>query len=160
MISSVMHIDAPRDQVFSVLTDYERYREWFPGCEHSEIVSRTAGSVDAEFIINMIRRVKVGMRFKAQPTRLLSFHMISGRDLKSYSGSYRLLDSSDGKATKLVAEMRIEIYAMVPRFVIHHFARKSMDDTGNCLRRFVKRHGGGLQSAEIHRVYDIGNSRM
>jgi ribosome-associated toxin RatA of RatAB toxin-antitoxin module len=139
MIRAVLHIEASREHVFATLTDYPRYKEWFPGCEHSTIISRTGGSVDAEFIINRMKRVKVWMRFEAQPTRALSFRMISGRDLKSYSGSYRLMDSPDGKGTIVIAEMRIEVAVMVPSFVVNHVARKSIDDTGNSLRRYLKR---------------------
>ena len=139
MIRSVLHIEAPRDQVFAVLTDYPRYREWFPGCEHSAVVAKMDGSVEAEFVINIVRRVRIGMRFVAQPSRTLSFRMIKGRDLRSYSGSYRLADSADGRGTTLIAEMRVELNSFVPGFVVSHFARRSMDETGASLKRHLER---------------------
>jgi ribosome-associated toxin RatA of RatAB toxin-antitoxin module len=106
MIKSTLHINAPRDKVFAVLTDYSRYREWFPGCE---------------------------------PARTLTFRMVRGRDLRSYSGSYRLADSADGRGTVLVAEMRIELNTMVPGFIVNHFARKSIDQTGTSLKSHLAR---------------------
>jgi uncharacterized protein YndB with AHSA1/START domain len=139
MIRSVLHIDAPRETVFAVLTDYSRYREWFPGCEHSAVVAHRDGIVEAEFILNMSKKVKVGMRFEAQPATILRFHMISGKDLKSYSGSYRLSDSANGRGTVVVAEMRIELAIMIPTFVVDYFAKQSMDHTGNSLRRYLNR---------------------
>ncbi len=137
MITSVLRFEAPRDCVFAVLTDYQRYKEWFPGCEVSAVVSRMDGSVDAEFVINMVRKVRVGMRFEAQPTHGLKFHMVHGKDLRSYSGSYRLVESADGKGTTVFAEMEIDVGAMVPQFIVDYFARKSIDDTGRSLRRYI-----------------------
>jgi len=139
MIRSVLHIDAPRNEVFAILADYSRYREWFPGCERSTIVSGAGESVDAEFVINMFGKVKVGMRFKAEPARTLRFHMISGKELRSYSGSYRLTDSADGKGTVVIAELEIGLRVFVPAFIINHYAKKSMDDTGRSLKQYLRR---------------------
>ena len=148
MIKTVLHIDAPRERVFAILADYRRYKEWFPGCEHSTIVSDAGRSVDAEFVINMFGRVKVGMRFDAQPTQALSFRMISGREVKSYRGSYRLMDAKDGRGTIVIAEMKIELGVFVPAFIINHYAKKSMDETGRSLGRYVKRLS--LAAPETH----------
>ncbi len=139
MITSVLYFEAPRDRVFAVLTDYPRYKEWFPGCEDSAVVSSMEGSVDAEFVINMVKRVRVGMRFEAQATHVLKFHMVHGKDLRSYSGSYRLVESADGKGTTVFAEMKIDVGAMVPQFIVDYFAKKSIDDTGRSLRRYIGR---------------------
>jgi hypothetical protein len=88
----------------------------------------------------MVKRVKVGMRFEAQPIQILRFRMISGRDLKSYSGSYRLTDSADGRGTVVMAEMKIEVAVMIPTFVVDYVARQSIDHTWNSLRRYLGRH--------------------
>ncbi|HYK89946.1 MAG TPA: SRPBCC family protein [Acidobacteriota bacterium] len=139
MIRSVLHIEAPRDHVFAVLADYQRYKEWFPGCEQSAVVSRADGRVDAEFVLNLVKKVRIGMRFEAQPTRTLRFHMIAGKDLRSYSGSYRLVDSAHGRGTIVIAEMWIDIGIFVPQFIIEHVAKKSMNETFLSLRRYISR---------------------
>ncbi len=138
MIRSVLRINAPRERVFAILSDYRRYKEWLPGCEHSAVVSEAERSVDVELVINMFGRLKVGMRFEAEAGQVLTFRMISGTGPKSYVGSYRLKDASDGRGTILVAEMRIELAVFVPSFIINHYARRSMDETGRSLNRYLK----------------------
>ena len=155
MIKTVLHIDAPRERVFAILADYPRYKEWFPGCEHSKVVSDDGSCADAEFVMNLFGRIRLGMRFDARPTQELRFHMIRGRQPKAYSGSYLLRDSADGKGTILMAEMRIELDSFVPAFIVRHYARKSMDDTGRSLRRYLKRTLQPAQpdnSGDTHRI--------
>jgi len=49
--------------------------------------------------------------FESQGTQSINFHMISGKDLKAYTGSYRLMDSATGR-TVLVAELDVDVGGM------------------------------------------------
>ncbi len=139
MIKAVLNIEAPREHVFSILTDYPSYKQWLPGCEQSNVVAARGDSVDTDIVINSMKKMKLGLRFEAQPTQSLNFHMTSGKDIKSYVGSYRLMDAADGKGTVVIAEMEIDAGAMVPKFMVDRIAKKSIDDTGNALKEYVKK---------------------
>lgn len=139
MIKAVINLEAPREQVFSILTDYPHYNQWLPGCEKSDIVGSSGGTVDADIVINSMKRMKMGLRFEAQPTQSLNFRMISGKDMKSYAGSYRLMDAADGRGTVIITEMEIDAGAMVPRFMVDRIAKKTIDDTGTALRAYLKK---------------------
>ncbi len=136
MIKAVINVEAPRDHVFRVLTDYPQYRKWLPGCEKSEVTTRTGNTADTDIVINSMRRMQVGLRFEAQPTQLLSFRMLSSKDLKAYNGCYRLMDAADGKGTVVIAEMEID--ASVPKFLLDRVAKKSMEETGNALKQYIR----------------------
>jgi carbon monoxide dehydrogenase subunit G len=139
MIKAVINLEAPREHVFMILTDYRSYTKWLPGCEQSEIVSTSGETVDTDLVINSMKKMRLGLRFEAQPTQSLSFRMISGKDMKSYAGSYRLMDAADGKGTVVITEMEIDAGAMVPKFMVDRIAKKSIDDTGNALKEYVKK---------------------
>jgi carbon monoxide dehydrogenase subunit G len=138
MIKAVINVEAPRQHVFSILTDYSRYKEWLPGCEQSTVVSSGAESTDTEIVINSMKRMRLGLRFEAHPAQSLNFRMISGKDIKSYAGSYRLMDSADGQGTVVIAEMEIDAGAMVPKFMVDRVAKKSIDETGAALKKYVR----------------------
>jgi carbon monoxide dehydrogenase subunit G len=138
MIKAVINVEAPRHHVFSILTDYGRYKEWLPGCEQSNIVTSSGTSTDTEIVINSMKKMKLGLRFEAQPSQSLNFRMISGKDIKSYAGSYRLMDSANGQGTVVIAEMEIDAGAMVPRFMVDRVAKKSIDETGIALQKYVR----------------------
>lgn len=138
MIRTVINVPAPRPQVFHALTDYPRYREWVPGCEQCNIVSQSGNSAETRIIMNAMKRIELGLRFEAQPTQTISFRMVKGKDLKSYSGTYRLMDAADGTGTVVIAELDIEVGMMVPKFVVDRVARKMMDETGAALRKHLQ----------------------
>jgi uncharacterized protein YndB with AHSA1/START domain len=136
MIKAVINVEAPRDQVFHVLTDYPQYKKWLPGCEKCDVTASTGNTADTEIVVNGMKKMKMGLRFEAQPTQLLSFRMLSSTDLKAYSGCYRLMDAADGKGTVVIAEMEID--ASVPKFMLDRVAKKSMEETGNALRQYIR----------------------
>jgi uncharacterized protein YndB with AHSA1/START domain len=136
MIKAVINVEAPRDHVFHVLTDYPQYKKWLPGCEKCEITASTGNTADTEIVVNSMKKMKMGLRFEAQPTQMLSFRMLRSTDLKAYSGCYRLMDAADGKGTVVIAEMEID--ASVPKFMLDRVAKKSMEETGNALRQYIR----------------------
>jgi carbon monoxide dehydrogenase subunit G len=138
MIKAVINVEAPRDHVYSILTDYAQYRKWLPGCEESNLLSSSGNTAETQITINSMKKMTLGLRFEAQPTQALNFRMIRGKDMKSYVGSYRLMDSADGKGTVVIAEMEIDAGAMVPKFMVDRIAKKSIDDTGNSLKQYAK----------------------
>ncbi len=139
MIKAVLNVEAPREHVFSILTDYSHYKQWLPGCESSNVVSSSGDTADTDIVINSMKKMKMGLRFEAQPTQSLNFRMTSGKDMKSYVGSYRLMDSADGKGTVVIAEMEIDAGAMVPKFMVDRIAKKSIDDTCSALKEYIRK---------------------
>jgi carbon monoxide dehydrogenase subunit G len=138
MIKAVINVEAPREHVYSILTDYPQYKKWLPGCESSSLLSSSGNVAETEIVVNSMKKMKMGLRFEAQPSQSLQFRMTSGKELKAYSGSYRLMDAADGKGTVVIAEMEIDAGAMVPKFMVDRVAKKSIDDTGNALRQYAK----------------------
>ena len=138
MIKAVINVAAPRHQVFGILSDYPNYRQWVPGCEQCKVVSASGESADIEITINSMKRIELGVRFEAQPASVLSFRMTKGKELKAYSGTYRLMDSTDGSGTVVIAELEIDVGMMVPRFMVDKMTRKMMDETGVALRKYIQ----------------------
>lgn len=138
MIKAVIYVSAPRPAVFSVLTNYPQYRTWLPGCEQSEVIKREGNTTDTEIVIRSMKTMRIGLRFEASQDQLLSFHMISGQDMKAYDGSYRLMDAADGDGTVVVAELEIDAGPMAPRFLVDRFAKKAIDDTGKALGSYLR----------------------
>ena len=136
MIRSVINVEAPREHVFRVLTDYSQYKKWLPGCEKCDIAASTGNAVDADIVINGMKKMRMKIRFDAQPSQLLSFKMISSKDLNAYNGCYRFMDAADGKGTVVIAEMEVD--AGVPKFLLDRVVKNTMEETGNALKKFIR----------------------
>ena len=138
MIKAVINVPAPRQQVFGVLSDYPNYKHWVPGCEKSSVVASNGTTADTEITINSMKRIELGLRFEAQPSQVLTFRMTRGKELKAYSGTYRLMDSTDGAGTVVIAELDIDVGMMVPKFMVDKMTRRMMDETGAALRKYLQ----------------------
>jgi len=138
MIKAVINVPAPRQMVFSVLTDYPGYRNWVPGCEQCAVLSQSGNSAEAQIVVSSMKRIEMSLRFEAQPIQSLSFRMVKGKDVKAYSGTYRLMDATDGKGTVLIAELEIDAGMMVPKFIVDRMSKKMIDDTGSALRKHMQ----------------------
>jgi carbon monoxide dehydrogenase subunit G len=138
MIKAVLNVPAPKQLVFSALTDYSGYKNWVPGCEQCTVTSQSGNSSDAQIVVNSMKRIEMALRFEAQPIQALSFRMTKGKELKAYSGTYRLMDATDGNGTVVIAELEIDAGMMVPKFMVDRMSKKMIDDTGNALRKHLE----------------------
>ena len=138
MIKSVIHIESPRDFVFAVFSEYANYKLWLPNCEKSEVVATTGNSSDLDLVVNSMKRMSMVLRFDAVPTQVLNFEMIKGSDIKAYAGSYRLMDSADGRGTVVMAELEIDAGAMAPKFLVDRMAKRAVEETGTALKQYIK----------------------
>jgi len=138
VIKSVIHIESPRDFVYAVFTEYANYRLWLPNCEKSEVVASRENSADLDLVVNSMKRMNMVLRFEGVPTQVLNFEMVKGSDLKAYEGSYRLMDSADGRGTVVMAELDIDAGAMAPKFLVDRMAKKAVEETGAALKQYIK----------------------
>lgn len=141
MIKAVVNIEVSAQNVFNALTDYPRYKEWIPGCEKCMVTSSSGNAADTDIVVTGIKRIDMGLHFEAQPPHALSFRMTRGKDLKTYAGTYRLMDAADGKGTVMVAELDIDLGGMVPKFMVDKMTRKMIDDLVASLKKFILSKG-------------------
>lgn len=136
MIRNTVFIPAPRQLVFSVLTDYPKYIEWLPGCERCSVTSVKGISTYTRIVLNMARRLQLDLRFDAESDHILRFELTDARELKTYAGSYRLVDAADRKGTVLFTELDVEVRSF-PRFLTDGVARKSVEQAGMALHQYI-----------------------
>ena len=59
MIKAVINVPAPRQMVYSVLTDYAGYRNWVPGCEQCTVLSQSGNSAETQIVVNSMKRIEM-----------------------------------------------------------------------------------------------------
>ena len=147
MVKSVIQVDAPRTRVFSILTDYPRYQEWVAGCTSSTVTTKTDTTAEADIVISGMKRMTLGLRFETFAEQTINFRMVRGTDVKAYSGSYRLMDSADGKGTVVVAELQVDVGGMAPKFMVDRIVSKTFDDTATALKAYVQKTRSSSEAA-------------
>jgi carbon monoxide dehydrogenase subunit G len=147
MIKALFNVEASRQSVYSILTDYASYAKWIPGCERCAILSASGNVTDTHIVINSMKRMELQLRFEAEPLQSLRFRMTKGKDLKGYSGTYRLMSATDQKGTVIIAELEIDAGFMAPKFMVDRVAAKALQDTGQALQKYLSSGDAGRVSA-------------
>ena len=137
MTKSVFQIDAPKDRLFGIISDFPRWSEWFPDCKEAKVVSDKGNTKQVEITLASIKTIVMGLEFDLTPTQLINFHKYSGKDVKEYAGSFRLMNASDGAGTVVMGEMEMDAGSLVPKFMVGKIMEKSLAKTAEALKQRV-----------------------
>ena len=137
MTKSVFQIDAPKDRLYGIIADFQRWNEWFPGCKEAKIVTDKGNTKQVELTLASIKTLTMGLEFDLTPTQLINFRKYSGKDVKEYAGSFRLMNASDGAGTVVMGEMEMDAGSLVPKFMVGKIMEKSLAQTAEALKARV-----------------------
>jgi hypothetical protein len=138
VVKVVTQIDSPRGAVFSVLTDFAGYPQWVPGCQTCTLLSTTPNRADVEIVIKSMKVMTMQLRFEWDSDQSIRFAMIKGTDLRSYSGTYRLMDAVDGSGSVLISELDLDAGGMAMKFIVDKVLKTSLEATGVELNKRVR----------------------
>lgn len=138
MTKGVFQIDAPRERLFGIIADFDRWNEWFPGCKEAKISLDKGNVKQVDLTLASVKTIQLGLEFDLTPTQLIAFRKISGKDVKDYVGSFRLMNASDGAGTVVVGEMEMDAGALVPKFMVGRMMEKSLNQTAEALKTRVR----------------------
>jgi carbon monoxide dehydrogenase subunit G len=137
LTKAVFQIDAPKDRLFGIIADFPRWNEWFPGCKEAKVVSDKGNTKQVELTLASIKTLTMGLEFDLTPTQLINFRKYSGKDVKEYAGSFRLMNASDGAGTVVMGEMEMDAGSLVPKFMVGKIMEKSLGQTAEALKQRV-----------------------
>jgi ribosome-associated toxin RatA of RatAB toxin-antitoxin module len=121
-VSGKIHIAAPPDKVWTVLTDYDNHKNFIPRLTDSGLISDN-GAEQVMFqrgktrIFLFQKSVYIQLRIRGEYLRRLEFQEISG-DFKVYKGRWLLEDYPKGQGTFLSYESEVKPAFFAPSFVV------------------------------------------
>lgn len=101
------YIKAPPALVYSLLTDYGRYRDWMPDVTASRLLARETGVAVAELVVPPYGHRKVLLELVESPRSWLTFHEIDRLREFGISGRWDLEPVDAGQG--VVARARLEL---------------------------------------------------
>ena len=134
MTKAVFQIDAPKERLYYIICDFVRWSEWWPGCQEAKIVSDKGNTKQVEVTLTGMKTITMGLEFDLTPVQLINFRKFSGKDVKDYVGSFRLMPASDGAGTVVMSEMEMDAGSMVPKFMVGKIMEKSLQQTADALK--------------------------
>lgn len=140
-----IEIDAPAEDVFAVLTDYERMPEWSSRIRECRVLEAAEDglSVDVEYAIDAIlRTVRYRLRHLYDRPSRIDSQYLSG-DFRCFEGDYELRPSGRTGPTHVRFHLRIDPGLRVPGRIARMLNEQVMGRALEDLRRRVEEVGVG-----------------
>ena len=128
-------IDAPIDQVFGVIVDYERYPEFLPEMQAVEVLSRVENIVVVRFDLELIMRISYTLRLEEQAPDSVSWNLERAKMMTVNEGQWHL-ESTGEDQTRARYGIDIKLRGLIPKSVSTRLAGETLPST---LGRFKKR---------------------
>jgi len=128
-------IAAPAEQVFDVITDYDRYAEFLPEVKQVQSSGRKGNEVDVGYGIDLIKRIHYTLHMVEDRPRSVRWTFVKGEVMKDNRGSWTLESLPDGK-TRATYTIEVGVGPLVPRSVVNALVDQSLP---KMLEAFKKR---------------------
>ncbi|MEM7447334.1 MAG: SRPBCC family protein [Myxococcota bacterium] len=117
-------IRATTDEIFSVITDYERYRQFLPQVTSSRVLSRNGMNatvyIQTEMVggsLTMWAQLNIYARPPKGSTRIVEAQMVDG-NMDRFKARWEITPSEDGQATQVSLQLIAEPEVPVPSFLV------------------------------------------
>jgi len=121
-------VDVPRDVLFGVIADYEKYPEFVKDVGAARVIERGDGYTIAEFTLNLIKTVRYTIRLTETPPERVSWTLIESNLLKSNDGSWTL-EALPGDRTRATYRLEVGIGRFVPQMITNSLTGKTLPAT-------------------------------
>jgi coenzyme Q-binding protein COQ10 len=111
-------VDAPLEEFFDLVVDYERYPEFVPGIKACR-VRGGSGEKHVEYDLDLgVKRIRYVLRMAERRPTSVSWSLVSGEMMKVSNGSWEL--AADGKKTRAAYTVEIQIARppLVPQAIV------------------------------------------
>ncbi len=113
--------------VYSVVVDFDRYREWVSDLKSIDVTERDADGRALEVAFRAAafgRSTKYRLRYDySRAPALLSWHQTEGDVTESLNGSYSF-EAIDDASTRVTYDLEVELAVPVPQFIQHRSAQR------------------------------------
>ena len=108
--------DAPIENVFQVISNYESYPEFMDGVKSVKIISKKGESTTAEYNIDIIKKFTYVLELTEKKNEALTWTFVSGDIFKKNNGGWYLKDLGNGK-TEVTYKVDVDFKMMVPGMI-------------------------------------------
>jgi len=117
-------IDAPRELVFGVIVDYDRYGEFVPHLKKSRVKERGPGYAVVEMRVDLVREVTYTLRIAEDAPRATRWQLVEG-PFKRNDGGWDLEDLGGGR-TRASYRIDIDLGLFVPKAIVDKAVGQSL----------------------------------
>ena len=111
-----IHINAPVERCFEVITNYEHYPEFLLAVKRVRTFDRSGPNVSVEYDADIIKRITYSVRMFEEAPHRVSWTFIRGDFMKNNYGGWVL--EPDGAGTKATYTVAVDLGPLVPKALL------------------------------------------
>jgi uncharacterized membrane protein len=141
--SHTVDVEAPIDECFAVLVDFDRYPEWSGPVTEARVLDRHPDGLARRvaFALDMtLKTVRYTLEYTYEPPHTARWRLVEG-DLKSVEGSYRF--EKAGTRTRATCAQSIELGFWVPGPIRRPLEQKALRDSVEDFKRAAEQRRRG-----------------
>ena len=128
-------IEAPPDEVFAVIEDFEKYPEFLPEVKRVKVEPGSGGTKEVTYTIDLkAKLITYTLRHTAHPPHELRWSFVRGEMMKGNDGAWVLQPVPQG--TQATYKIDLKLGALVPSMFERMLAEQSLP---GLLQNFKKR---------------------
>jgi ribosome-associated toxin RatA of RatAB toxin-antitoxin module len=141
-----VQIDAPREIVFTTLTDYNSYERWLPGVTRSRILAQDGDIAVAEFIWPIWMKGRFSLEFIHMPPESVTYVQTDQYRQRGLSGRWDLSAGPEGQGVVLTGEMSLTA-SWLQEWKVGRNLRAILERTLTAIRQQSLARGQGQDAA-------------
>lgn len=128
-------INAPREKVFDVIADVERYPDFLPEVKAIKVSNKRGAECDVHYTAEIVKTIKYTVHLKEERPSRVAWTFVDGEYMKDNRGSWELEDLGNG-TTKAIYSLEVALGAFVPKTIVNALVDTSLP---KLLENFKKR---------------------
>ena len=146
VVEATICVEAPPEEVWPVVTDYEGQQETVPFVHYCKVVEESENGLVLDYVLKgrvlliFPWELKLRLALQEMPAEKISFHLLEG-SMKRYEG-YVTLTPRKGRLTLLTYQAAVQPNFYVPRWALKWGLKKDLPKMLKAMREQVllKRH--------------------
>ncbi len=112
-------IEVPRDALFDIIVEYERYPEFVPSVRGCRVVGRAGPEVDCEYEVDLgVKRIRYVLRHVEERPARLTWSLVGGEWMKVSNGAWDLAEEDGLTRARYTVEVQIARPPLVPQSLV------------------------------------------
>lgn len=134
-LRATFQLNASREAIWDLLTDYGRFRETFKRIHSLEVLNEDDLGARVRFRIKVLFLSfdYTLQRDYERPHQLLTWHRIAG-DFRQISGSWKILPGPDDGTQIVIFESFVDVGYLIPTAMVRDRAAKELENTVTQIR--------------------------
>jgi ribosome-associated toxin RatA of RatAB toxin-antitoxin module len=124
-------------EIYSVITDVEKYPDFVAGMDKMTILERSANKMKVEYSINIVKNFRYTILMTLNPSDSISWVLDSGDLFKKNDGLWELKTISE-KETEVNYSLDVEFKLFAPSFIVDKLVTQSLPQMMNAFEERIR----------------------